>query len=726
MKESLFGSGKHEIRRDLTLLISLVLVSTLPFINRAIHLDENTYLAIARNVSHHFWFPQDFSGQWFGIPVLNFSGHTHPVGLSYYLALLLKFSHSDAEWPLRLGFIVFPLGYAVSGYFLARRFTQHPFSAAALMMVTPAVLVFSPTLMPDLPMTTFWILAALSFVTGLEERKSWKMILAGFFLICATMISYQAIFMGGLLALYTWSRGERRGKVFLCLASCGVFLALYWYAGYLHYGFFSAERSRSYLAIADIFSLGYFRQKVLGMLSTLGATTVFCFFSLFLFGRSAGWKKWLVLLFLMAGISFLVPADYSAFERTEFFVFAIAGLIVVESVLGFLVRSLRRAASGEASSAGDLFLASWIMGVVSYTVLLSEFTAARYVAALVPPLAIYFVRCAEESFAGEEGLQRRFLIATLGVTWLVAVGIAFADYQYVSSYRDFSGWFSRKYASLKGTVWVGSEAGLRYYMEHQGARTLVNPYAPMLPGVLPGAAWGEAHFGRPAPDDWLVRPARFLRYDLSPDLELSAVVDSKTMTSPFPIRTYGPAAHAGLHGTNVGLLPFAISWAPLDQIDVYRYNAFASGLKEALASAFPRGEVQESFMTIAGDRRAVIALPVSARMPYSVTVPPHSMLTGNLGIDPSSSGLHCELDFSVSINAGVDSPEVSCGEVRLDPRRAAAKGVDQAISFSCEMSGLGGQNVDLTFHAKDATTTNHSCPKIALWNLQWARSPLGE
>ncbi|MBZ5535429.1 MAG: glycosyltransferase family 39 protein [Acidobacteriia bacterium] len=710
--------------RDLTLLIFLVLLSSLPFLNRAIHLDENTYLALARNVSSHFWFPQDLNGLWFGIPVLNFSGHTHPVGLAYYLAMLLKITPQGAEWPLRLGFLVFPLGYVVAGYYLAARFTKHPFWTAALMMATPAVLVFSPTLMPDLPMSTFWLLAVLSFLAGQDDRKPWKLILTAFFLICATLISYQAIFMSVLLAVYAWIRGDRRGGVVLCFASPIVFLAIYWYAGYLHYGFFAAEQSRKYLSIANIFGLEYFRQKVLGMLTTLGATTVFSFSLLWVFGRAVGWKKFSIVVLMTAVACLFVPKDYTPFEYAEFCLFALTGTMALWFMTGTLARDLKKLMSGDPSKTGDLFLTLWVLGVALYTVLLSEFTAARYIAPLVPPLAICFVKRVEEFSQRDERGWRRFLVGTTLATWFLAAGIAYADSQYVGSYREFSRWFSGKYTQPGGAVWVGSEAGLRYYMEGVGAHPLVNGYSPVLSGVLPGSAWGEFHFGKPAVNDLLVRPSSFLRYDLAPDLELSATIDSRRLSSSFPVRTYGPAAHAGLHGTNVGLLPFAISSVPLDQIDVYRYTVFAYGFKDAIASAFPKNEIQETFMTMSGERRTVIVMPSSARLPYSVIVPKGSMLSGEVAIDNTSpSCSNCKVELFVSVRSGNDSIKAPCGEVILYPRRSARDEPTAPIRFSCEMSAFGDQRIDAIFETKNDSDSNPSGPRVGLWNLQWIQGP---
>jgi hypothetical protein len=706
-------------RRDLLLLIAVVLANTLPFVNRAIHLDENTYLAIAHNVFRHFWFPQDFPGLWFGIPVLNFSGHTHPVGVAWFLALLMKMFHGDQEWKLRLGFIVFPAAFAMATYFLARRFTQRPLLASLLTVVTPAVLVFSPTLMPDLPMATFWLWAVVAFCAGLDEDRASLRGVAGLLLVMATLVSYQALFMCAVLMLYAWRRGERRWSTYLSLFMPVIFLALYWYAGYRHYGFFAAERTTRYLSASNIFGLDYFRQKLLGMLTTLGATTVFGLAALWIWWKSKGWKIVMFGCLLVGASVFLVPRDYRWFEKMEYMFYAASGLALVWITAGFLVHSIRANDGSKRGVSSDLFLlSSWFWGVVLYTIFLCEFSATRYIAALAPPVVILFVRETEKCFEQKRLLPRRFLRFAVLATWIVALLTAYADYQFVGAYRDFSRWVSQKYSLAGGSLWVGTEAGLRYYMEREGARTLVNGYAPVLSSVLPGVSWGEAHFGRPAVGDLLVRPKSFLRYDLSSDLELSAVIGSKTLTSTFPIRTFGFASHAGLHGTNVGLLPVAISDAALDQIEISRFTPFAAGFEQARKDAPPGEQISFAYMTVNKEKQPVISIPPGAVLTYAVPVSESSVLKGEMGIDDSQPwASNCWPILQVSWEFSGNSYSADC------TYRSNRSLVHHSFKgdFYCSLRSGRGPATGVSFKSMENPGQAGQCPAIGVWNLELVR-----
>ena len=74
--------------RNYLLLAAIVLVYIIPFLSRAIYLDEHIFLQIARSAQTNWMFPQDTPEIFFGIVVPNFAAHTHPPVGEYFLALL--------------------------------------------------------------------------------------------------------------------------------------------------------------------------------------------------------------------------------------------------------------------------------------------------------------------------------------------------------------------------------------------------------------------------------------------------------------------------------------------------------------------------------------------------------------------------------------------------------------------------------------------------------------
>ncbi len=706
--------------RDLTVLGGVVLLETIPFLHRAIHLDENTYLAIAANVPRNFWFPQDFPGHWFGIPLLNFSGHSHPTGLAYYLAMVEWLFHSNAEWLLRLSFVLFPLLFALSGYLLACRYTKRPLFATILMLATPALFVFSPTLMPDLPMTAFWLLAVICFESGLEDGRLGRIAASGLFLVLATMVSYQAIFMAGLLGVYAFVRGERRISVYAALALPFLFLSLYWYAGYRHFGFWQAERSTAYLSKASIFGLDYFRQKVLGMFSTLGATTIFFAPILWVFQKSRGWKSLFIVMAAALIACFFVPRDYLLHEYVEYVIFSVTGIAIVWQAAGTLFHAFRGLRKKESISSGLAFLSLWILGVIVYTIFLCEFSATRYFIAIIPPLVILFVRDADNLSFKSVYNRRVILSATLAMTWITGLGVAVADYKYVGSFREFSRWFASKYSDASGHVWVGTEAGLRYYMQAVGARTLTNGYGIKIPSITPDDEWTKAYFGTPQLNDLLVRPESFLRYGLNSELELAAVIDSKILNSQLPIRTWGPWYHAGLHGTNVGLLPYTFSTGAYDRIEVSQYNVFAAGFAKAKKVASPEHPITTGIFQIGELQRTVIVMPPQAELAYDVSVPPQSEFEGEAIMERSVPTLpECALQIQTIFREPGDKSEVTCSALDLDLNHSAQGSSPEMKYFNCDAGKYSGRDVAVTLRTVLKSGPVSTCPSVGLENLRF-------
>ncbi|MDD5544574.1 MAG: glycosyltransferase family 39 protein [Acidobacteriia bacterium] len=708
-------------RRDVVALVALSLLGPLAFINRAVHLDENTYIAIARHVSRQFWFPQDFAGQWFGIPVMNFGGHSHPDGLSYFIALVMKVAHSQQEWCLRLGMEVFVVAFAVGAYFLARRFTGYAFQAALLMMVTPAVLVFSPTLMPDLPMTALWLWGAVFFLSGLDEGKTSKLFVAGICLVAATWISFQAVVMCVLLGIYAGWKGIRRPAVWVSLLLPFLFVAAYWYAEYIHYGYFGPSRSWNYYTTVKLYQRDYFEQKAAGMLTTLGGTTVFCLAILWAFLKGTGWKSWLSVL-VLAGLSvFLVPTGYTGAELAQFYVFALAGVAMMWIMAEMVLRPAKDPEYLGRTLPDRVFLGLWCFGVIAYTVLLGEFSAARYVLSSVPPLVIGLVLWSEKSDNLGGRFLKNFLSMSIVLTWILALAIAYADYQFVGSYRNFAGQFFKKYGQTKAEVWVGTEAGLRYYMNQEGARTLVNPNGPLIAGVMPGTTWGLEHFGSPREGDLLVRPVSFLRYDIAPELELSSAIEWKILTSNFPLRTWNPVAHAGLHGTNVGLLPFAFSTVPFDEIEVTRFNSLAAGFERALKVADPDNPITETYFVVQRRRRPVIQMPPNAQLTFTGLQDHSQGFELEWGLDDSiwAPG-SCQSVLSVRVRRSGETPFNSCAQQQVDFSRIQSGDRPRLGTIRCSFDGSLKTPGSIDLQVDRTSEGSSACPMIGLWNLQLA------
>src|SRR5262245_41009259 len=254
--------------RNYLLLAAIVLVCIVPFVSRAVYLDEHIYLQIARSAQTNLMFPQDTTETFFGIVVPNFASHTHPPVGEYFLALLYWALGSFREVPFRLAFSIFPIAAVLGFYNLARRFTPHPFLVALMLALRPAFFVYTPTLMMDIPMLAF-LLVGFALYFGYVQGRRAHLPLAAICFILAVGTGYTALvplgcFFLGLLA------ARRPLRELAAVAAAPAALALWLAAMTIHFGEFPLARTVGYYTMHG----SHFR-NVLATLSFLGSIAVF-------------------------------------------------------------------------------------------------------------------------------------------------------------------------------------------------------------------------------------------------------------------------------------------------------------------------------------------------------------------------------------------------------------------------------------------------------------------
>jgi hypothetical protein len=117
-------------------------------------------------------------------------------------------------------------------------------------------------------------------------------------------------------------------------------------------------------------------------------------------------------------------------------------------------------------------------------------------------------------------------------------------------------------------VWNASEVGLRFYLEGNGVQTLA------------------ASDLRPRGGELIIRQSSS-RYGLSADLEpLLLPIAKFELNGRFPIRTASLEAGAGFHDSHWGLVPYVISRAPYDHVDIAEVSPFVTKLPEKAPEDF--------------------------------------------------------------------------------------------------------------------------------------------
>ena len=134
--------------KEVLVVTLLVLLVTLPFLNKPFHIDDTFVLHVTANILGSFWDP--FAGEidWFGYELEVWKATTNPPLLSYYLAPFAWFS-DYSEIVLHTAMLPFFLLLAFSMQFLAGRFVSAGYWPLLFLITSVAVVVSGNALVGD-------------------------------------------------------------------------------------------------------------------------------------------------------------------------------------------------------------------------------------------------------------------------------------------------------------------------------------------------------------------------------------------------------------------------------------------------------------------------------------------------------------------------------------------------------------------------------------------------
>ena len=550
-------TGKRKIIIDLAIITLAVLILTMPFINQAVHLDDQEFLDFARVQLEH---PLQF--------YLEDHGHngtywdvfrtSHPPLMSSYYAAVMWLTGGEAERDFHLADLLFSLIGAFSMYSLGKKFCRHPLSAALLLVVSSGFVVMSHSLRGDLPGLAFWLAATASYVWGLDRSSRKLLALSALFLFLAVMTAYQSLSLIPLLFLYALLRRRVGLAALLSLAAPA--------AGFAGYYFFlrATAGGGPPMAYTIGISFGWERLdlKLRALVVFVGGMIVF---PLALIPASLAKRADLAPATLLSAaamlVGVLIPLGYGSLTVIQAVLLApmlVAGVILFYRVVREVAGGAAGWWSGKGTGAGGLFLGVWLLGISFYVMIFLPYVSVRYLLPLSAPLILIFIRCADGLFGRHKALFHSFLGVTLALGLAVSLAAAVADYRLAGSFRDMAERFSARYEGRQGDIWFLGEFGFRYYMEREGFRYLsVNSIA------QPGDLVIRSEEAAGVYPNIIIPP---------PPGEYSFVVDTITVDDSFPIRIRNPWAGAGFYSHRGGPVPLMPSRERLDRYTIYQLD----------------------------------------------------------------------------------------------------------------------------------------------------------
>jgi len=454
----------------LVAVVVITILLLLPFVNRAFHVDDTLFLYSARQILKNPLRPYDFMLTWNVTEEHMWQVTMNPPLACYYSAAVTGL-FGEREVPLHLAYLLAALAASLGTYWLASRTSSNPFWSAVILVVCPGFLVTATGVSSDTLTLALYVLAVAAFVHG-SQQNSWSVLmLAGVLGGLATVSKYLGITVVPLLAVYSVLREKRISARLLVLLIPLVVFAAWGAHGMYYYGqphFLQACAYRSKLlsgapkpAFLPLARHSYFLVMTASFFA--GALGPSIFLSLCVCKR----RLW--------GLVVSVAAA-SVTGITVWLIRGFFGTVVTGSTLPILLIFACGAGSffchcfrGIRSwSAERWLLTMWLTGILVFCAFFNWAVAVRVVLFSLPPAAILLGIAIQN-----QDVKRAWVIALVGVTALLALAVATADYRWAGSYRSAARKVAGEFKGEGNTLYFHAHWGLQFYMEKAGGKYLV-------------------------------------------------------------------------------------------------------------------------------------------------------------------------------------------------------------------------------------------------------------
>jgi 4-amino-4-deoxy-L-arabinose transferase-like glycosyltransferase len=420
------------LRRQILIVLLVVLALRLPFLNQAFQGDDLYYLYGAQHAQIDPLHPNHaryvFLGQ-----IVDMRGHPHPPLDAWFLAGLLAIFKDVSEVRYHAAYILFSLIAAFSALALARRFSPYPLAATLLFLATPAFVVNGSSLESDLPFIAFWLLSTALFVSAVDRHSLTLLAASSLAMLTAALTAYQTVILFPILLLY----GRKWRPSWIAALAIPAVLGGWQLYERLSTGALPAGVLAGYM---QSYGLQAFSQKLKNAAALTGHLAWLVFPAL--------WLPSLLTLPFAVGAAFIDP-------NPLFW----ASIAVGAGIVIWCARNWRD------------FLCQWVLIFYIGALVIFFAGSARYLLPIVLPVAILATR----------RVGPKWLYAAAAGEVVLSLGLAVVNYQHWDGYRRFTKQLDKDMENKR--TWINGEWGLRFYFESEGALPLMQGQA-VHPGEL--------------------------------------------------------------------------------------------------------------------------------------------------------------------------------------------------------------------------------------------------
>lgn len=630
--------GKSDLRA-VAWVLGFQCLLVLPFLGQAFHMDDGIYLDIAQNVLRKPLAPLDFPYCFEGYCAPDMASHSHPPFVGYWTGLLLWLTASQqpAEHLLHLGFLIFPLLFALSIFVLARRFSASPVRISLLAIASPVAVVMSHNLMSDYPNLAFWTAAIALYVFGVDHRRAGWVWLSSLLLTLAAFTTYPALLAAAICWFYALLKRSRMACAYWAPVLPFAWMAFWLTQSSLHFGRFVLSGTTSYfMQTKASWSAVAIVDKVLAFPILLAGTVSL---PIILVWRAVGWMRGRVALFWVMAVMVIGQmwvSDYRFYERVLFVVLMSLGGLILFVLLHRCWVILVRFEPSQGEWQDTLFLMGWVGVVVALALFVYSAASARYLLPMLPPFVLLAYR--RDPWPGLEQTTTAVNLS-LSISVLLALALSFADFEMARVHRQIADQAGTWLAGWESQVRFGGEWGFRHYMRQKGFHQFLSTSDNMAGG------------------QFVLLPQEAIPYRLPQDVESMIVpVARKSWTSDFPVRTMNRSTHAGFYSSGWGLLPFSISRSPVETLTVLQVSQLVEGLPEITVES-PAGRPAVPSPAPGGGVDLQVPTPGRLSIPYNGPFPAQVLFEWFIPAD--ASGLHDDNQGRLQALGEIDASYVS-------------------------------------------------------------------
>jgi hypothetical protein len=536
--------------------ILIALAATIPFLNKAYHIDDVLYFSVAQQIiqtpltpygdrekSMVMWDAED------GRPASLFDTDYNPPLWKYILAATIKWWGQE-EWKPHLVVAIVVVFAALGLYLVSRLITGWPLWCVAMIVLAPFYMPGQNCMLEPM------VLCLTAWGTYFQFR-SWETgrigpaLFAGTLLGLAVLTKYSTgvllpLFFVGCFLFQGPVRENRKGLLFARLADlppslvfvvpAAALIALWCIHNVIYYG-------QPHLTSHGVmFKPEEWFGKTLTVLRTMGSVSfVGPVWWVLLWKRGIIGRQLLALIALVSAFSAFIDVWQigRAYGNAQLFIitvqafmFTFVGTATILSIFVFSWIDFRLDTRLWWSASTDRFLELWIAAFLAFNVMCTPFNAVRHMLLCFVAMTWLTARRMPLDWS-------RLASVILGCSVVLGYLLAAGDYEIANTYRDIAQNYIRRDVAAGRKVWITGNWGFLHYGMKEGAH-------PLFIGTE------DFGLGRPWVGDRIYHPVLLNWRTINPVGK--EWIEHLQPEGFVPLRTIAPGAHY------YGMLTFVLPW----------------------------------------------------------------------------------------------------------------------------------------------------------------------